>query len=80
MHRQGDNFVYGCSQCTAQPLSICRDTIHRSNGGQVDEFHAKMKHLFRNIRPKDFKDTDPTAEFDWNQAIDGAERQRNSKK
>ena len=51
-----------------------------SNGKQVDEFHARMKHFFRNIRPKDFKDADPTAEFDWNQVIDDAERQRNSKK
>jgi hypothetical protein len=42
---------------------------------QVDEFHAKMKPVFKKIRPRDFKDADPNAKLDWNDVIEEPERQ-----
>lgn len=47
---------------------------------QVDEFHAKMKPVFKKIRPQDFKDADPNAKFDWNDVIEESEHQRAAKK
>jgi hypothetical protein len=47
---------------------------------QVDEFHAKMKPVFKKIRPRDFKDPDPNAKLDWNDVIEESERQRTTKK